>query len=128
MSMKLFHLLIGGEWKHSKSQPSIFLVVLILIVSQDSPMEWTKSQIETCHYFYYGDFLTQRCADFYESKRYNYKQQYLTFYNDLNEGEEKMVMRIWKTRIALGGPLMIQKVSKKTWNQREEKYHLIKNT
>jgi len=46
----------------------------------------------------------------------------------LNEGEEKMVMRIWKTRIALGGPLMIQKVSKKTWNQREEKYHLIKNT
>ncbi len=70
----------------------------------------------------------QCCDDFYESKRYNYKQQYLTFYNDLNEGEEKMVMRIWKTRIALGGPLMIQKVRKKTWNQREEKYHLIKNT
>jgi hypothetical protein len=76
MSMKLFHLLIGGEWKHSKSQPSIFLVVLILIVTQDSQMEWTKSQIETCHYLYYGDFLMQCCDDFYESKRYNYKQQY----------------------------------------------------
>jgi hypothetical protein len=46
----------------------------------------------------------------------------------LNEGEEKMVMRIWKTRIALGGTLMIQKIIKKTWNQREEKYHLIRNT
>ncbi len=66
----------GGEWKHNKSQPSIFLVVLILIVIQDNQMEWSKSQVETCDYYNYGDFLTQCCDDFYESKRYNYKQQY----------------------------------------------------
>ncbi len=71
--------MIGGEWKHGTSQTSIFLVVLILIVTQDSQMEWTKSQMETCHYHNYGDFLTQCCDDFYESKRYYYKQKYLKY-------------------------------------------------
>jgi hypothetical protein len=44
----------------------------------------------------------------------------------LNEGEEKMVMRIWKTRIALGGPLMIKKLIKKDMESKRGKLSLDK--
>jgi hypothetical protein len=46
----------------------------------------------------------------------------------LNEWGRKDGHENLENKVALGGALLIQKIGKKTWNQKEEKYHSIRST